>query len=59
LEIIFFEANKNFIDKPEVFDGAPVAIQIVGRRLQEEKTLALAEYIGSLVDSKQIVSSRL
>ncbi|KAF3407902.1 Acetamidase [Talaromyces pinophilus] len=30
-----------------VFDGAPVGIQLVGRRLQEEKILTLAEYIVS------------
>ncbi|MCJ1309737.1 Acetamidase [Agyrium rufum] len=31
---------------PEVFDGAHVSVQLVGRRLQEEKVLALAEYVG-------------
>ncbi|MCJ1474174.1 Acetamidase [Lambiella insularis] len=30
----------------EVYDGAHVAVQLIGRRLQEEKVLALAEYIG-------------
>lgn len=34
---------------PEVYDGAPVAIQLVGRRLQEEKMLALAKYFGDAV----------
>ncbi|KAF7586619.1 hypothetical protein BBP40_008555 [Aspergillus hancockii] len=29
---------------PEIYDGAPVGIQLVGQRLQEEKLLALAEY---------------
>ncbi|KAF4547646.1 Acetamidase-like protein 3 [Elsinoe fawcettii] len=34
---------------PEIYDGAPVAVQLVGRRLQEEKMLALAEYVGGLL----------
>jgi len=31
------------IDEPEIYDGAHVSVQLVGRRLQEEKMLALAE----------------
>ncbi|KAI9844152.1 MAG: Acetamidase [Sclerophora amabilis] len=31
---------------PEIYDGAHVGVQIVGRRLQEEKVLVLAEIIG-------------
>jgi len=31
---------------PEIYDGAHVAVQLVGRRLQEEKVLALTEIIG-------------
>jgi len=31
---------------PEIYDGAHVSIQLVGRRLQEEKMLALAKYMG-------------
>ncbi|KAL6714524.1 hypothetical protein ACLMJK_007949 [Lecanora helva] len=34
---------------PEIYDGAHVAVQLVGRRLQEEKVLALAEYVGGAV----------
>ncbi|KAJ5129617.1 uncharacterized protein N7515_005656 [Penicillium bovifimosum] len=30
----------------EIYDGAPVGVQLVGRRLQEEKMLTLAEYLG-------------
>ena len=33
-------------DDPEIYDGAHVSIQLVGRRLQEEKMLALAKYVG-------------
>ena len=33
----------------EIFDGAHVSVQVVGRRLQEEKVLALAEFVGHAV----------
>jgi amidase len=35
----------------EVYDGAPVSVQLVGRRLQEEKMLVLAEHLGSILKS--------
>jgi amidase len=34
---------------PEIYDGAHVSIQLVGRRLQEEKMLALAKYVGGIL----------
>lgn len=34
---------------PEAYDGAPVAVQVIGRRLSEEKTLAIAEEVGRLL----------
>lgn len=34
---------------PDIYDGAHVSVQLVGRRFQEEKMLALAEYVGSLI----------
>lgn len=37
------------IDDAEAYHGAPVAVQIVGRRLTEEKTMAIAEEIGRLL----------
>lgn len=37
----------NWKDDPEIYDGAPVGLQIVGRRLQEEKVLAVAEYVAN------------
>ena len=36
-----------FPDDPDLYDGAHVSIQLVGRRLQEEKIIALADYIGA------------
>ncbi|KAI4255209.1 MAG: hypothetical protein LQ352_002690 [Teloschistes flavicans] len=34
---------------PEIYDGAHVGLQLVGRRLQEEKVLALTEYVAGLL----------
>ncbi|CZS96825.1 probable glutamyl-tRNA(Gln) amidotransferase subunit A [Rhynchosporium graminicola] len=34
---------------PEMYDGAHVAVQIIGRRFQEEKVLALTEYLGDAI----------
>lgn len=33
----------------EIYDGAHCSLQIVGRRLQEERMLAVAEYVGGLI----------
>ncbi|OQE28437.1 hypothetical protein PENSTE_c003G01069 [Penicillium steckii] len=38
---------------PEVYHGAPVAVQVIGRRLSEERTLAIAEEIGRLLGNIQ------
>jgi Asp-tRNA(Asn)/Glu-tRNA(Gln) amidotransferase A subunit family amidase len=37
------------VDDPEIYDGAHVSLQIVGRRLQEEKILAVAAHIESIL----------
>ncbi|KAL6245427.1 Acetamidase [Rhinocladiella similis] len=37
---------------PEAYHGAPVAVQIVGRRLSEERTLAIAQEIGRLLGNE-------
>jgi amidase len=34
---------------PQAYHGAPVGIQVIGRRLSEERTLAIAEEIGGLL----------
>jgi amidase len=36
-------------DDSEIYDGAHVSLQIVGRRLQEEKVLTIAEYLVELL----------
>ena len=37
------------IDDPATFNGAHVGVQLIGRRLQEEKVLALAEHVGNAI----------
>jgi amidase len=37
------------LDDADVYDGAPVCVQIMGRRLQEEKVLAIAEHVAEEV----------
>ena len=38
---------------PEIYDGAHVSVQLVGRRLQEEKMLVLAEHLGSMLKTRR------
>lgn len=38
-------ANLYLLDDASVYDGAPVGLQIIGRRFEEEKVLALAKII--------------
>jgi amidase len=33
------------IDDAEEFDGLPISLQLVGRRFEDEKVLAILEYI--------------
>ncbi|CAG8125344.1 unnamed protein product [Penicillium olsonii] len=40
------QANQLGVDDAEIYDGAPVAVQMVGRRFHEEKILTLAEHLG-------------
>jgi len=35
------------VDDAELYDGAHVAVQVVGRRFQEEKILAITEVLGN------------
>jgi len=38
-------------DDPEVFHGMPIGLQIMGRRLEEEKVLAVAEEVRRCVEN--------
>lgn len=46
----FYGAN-HAIDDPEIYEGAHVSLQIVGKRLQEEKMLAIAAHVENLLGS--------
>ncbi|XHG08439.1 hypothetical protein AWENTII_011538 [Aspergillus wentii] len=46
------KANQDEYDAG-IYDGAPVGLQLIGRRLQEEKMLTLADYIGAEVEKDQ------
>lgn len=35
------------VDDPDVFDGLLISLQLVGRRFEDEKVLAIFEYIQS------------
>ena len=37
------------VDDPEIYDGAHVGVQLIGRRLQEEKVLAITEYVAGVL----------
>jgi len=39
------EYANTMADDPEVYDGAPVGVQIVGRKFEEEKVLAIADIV--------------
>ena len=41
----------SLIDDAKLYDGAHVAVQVVCRRLQEEKALMIAEHIGKALRS--------
>ena len=36
-------------DDPQKYHGVPVALQLIGRRLQEEKMVAMAEYVAGIL----------
>ena len=49
LERFFHMSNVQLLDDPEAYHGAPVAVQVIGRRLTEERTMVIAEEIGRLL----------
>lgn len=42
----------SLIDDPKTFDGMPVGLQIMCRRLEEEKVLAIATHLEGLIFRK-------
>lgn len=39
-----------FADDPEVYDGAPVGVQLVARKFEEEKILAIAKIVVAVLE---------
>jgi Asp-tRNA(Asn)/Glu-tRNA(Gln) amidotransferase A subunit family amidase len=46
--------SANCLDTADLLDGAPVGIQIIGQRLQEETVLALSEEISRELGRGQV-----
>ncbi|KAL8915650.1 MAG: hypothetical protein Q9172_006804 [Xanthocarpia lactea] len=42
--------NAPIVDDPEMYDGGPVGVQIVARKFEEEKVLAIAKHIHSALN---------
>ena len=42
-------ADLSFTDDPEIYDGAHVSVQLMGHKMQEEKMLGLAMYVGEAI----------
>lgn len=42
-----------YLDDPEIYHGAPVGLQIVARKFEEEKVLAIAKLVhAALLDAQ-------
>jgi amidase len=48
--ILFPNKLTRTADDPEIYDGAHVGLQIVGRRFQEEKILAITEMLAGALE---------
>ncbi len=46
-------ANKKSTDQKDLFDGAPVGLQVMGRRFEEEKVFGLMEAIVAALEDYQ------
>lgn len=42
------------VDDPDAYHGAPVAVQIIGRRLTEERVMVIAEEVWRLLGNEVI-----
>ena len=54
-----FQGADRRTDDPNLFDGTPVAVQVVCRRLQEEKCLAIAEYVANALSQARRDAAKL
>lgn len=49
---------KVFLDDPEVFKGAPVGLQVVGRPQEEEAVIALTEIVAAALKSQETTAAQ-
>jgi Asp-tRNA(Asn)/Glu-tRNA(Gln) amidotransferase A subunit family amidase len=55
--LVYDNTNARSIDDPKIYHGAPVGVQIVARKFEEEKALAIAKIIyAALTDKKERVA---
>ena len=47
------------LDDPEKYDGAPAAVQILGRRLEEEKLFAVAGRVVEALERYRLERGRV
>ena len=50
--LFLFSKADILIDDPSAYHGAPVAVQIIGRRLTEERVMSIAEEVGRLLGNE-------
>jgi Asp-tRNA(Asn)/Glu-tRNA(Gln) amidotransferase A subunit family amidase len=43
--IIHIDSDILYLDDPEIYDGAPVGVQIVARKYEEEKIWAIGKIV--------------
>jgi len=47
------EILTNKLDEPDIYHGAPVGVQVVARKFEEEKALAIAEVVQAAIRTAQ------
>lgn len=50
--LICYDYANRKLDNAEDYHGAPVSLQVVGKRLSEEKTMVIAEEVGRLLGNE-------
>jgi amidase len=43
------------IDDPDVYDGAPIGVQLVARKYEEEKVWAIAKIVSAALETAGVV----
>lgn len=51
-ECFRFMSSKLSADDPDIYHGAPVGVQLMGRKFDEERTLGIAIEVANILTSK-------